>query len=43
MVCQAISENSGTTRVVMVRFGNVLAAAAAVIPKFANKIVRAGR
>lgn len=42
MVCQAISENSAATRVVMVRFGNVLGSSGSVIPKFREQILHGG-
>ena len=41
MVCQAL-QPSGTTRFVMVRFGNVLGSTGSVIPKFRAQIARGG-
>ena len=41
MVCQAL-QPSGTTRFVMVRFGNVLGSTGSVIPKFRAQITRGG-
>ncbi len=41
MVCQAL-QPSGSTRFVMVRFGNVLGSTGSVIPKFREQIARGG-
>ncbi len=41
MVCQAL-QPSGSTRFVMVRFGNVLGSTGSVIPKFREQITRGG-
>jgi FlaA1/EpsC-like NDP-sugar epimerase len=41
MVCQALQPGSGT-RLVMVRFGNVLGSAGSVIPKFRQQIAEGG-
>lgn len=42
MVCQALQQPGGTTRFVMVRFGNVLGSTGSVIPKFREQIARGG-
>jgi FlaA1/EpsC-like NDP-sugar epimerase len=41
MVCQAL-QGEGSTRFVMVRFGNVLGSAGSVIPRFREQIARGG-
>ena len=42
MVCQVIQTQSGRTRFVMVRFGNVLGSSGSVIPRFRQQIAAGG-
>jgi FlaA1/EpsC-like NDP-sugar epimerase len=43
MVCQALqAQSAGSTRFVMVRFGNVLGSSGSVIPKFREQIAKGG-
>jgi FlaA1/EpsC-like NDP-sugar epimerase len=42
IVCQALQPADGTTRVSVVRFGNVLGSAGSVIPKFQEQVARGG-
>ena len=42
MVCQALQEEAGATRLVLVRFGNVLGSTGSVIPRFREQIARGG-
>lgn len=42
LVCQAVQRDTATTRVVTVRFGNVLGSSGSVIPKFRDQIAKGG-
>ena len=42
LACQALQQQTGTTRFVMVRFGNVLGSSGSVIPRFREQIARGG-
>jgi FlaA1/EpsC-like NDP-sugar epimerase len=41
-VCEALQRDAGGTRIVMVRFGNVLGSSGSVIPKFRDQIAKGG-
>jgi FlaA1/EpsC-like NDP-sugar epimerase len=42
MICQGLQEQSATTAMIVVRFGNVLGSAGSVIPKFQEQVAKGG-